>query len=105
MRAGFDQLEGAVEEGYGDFRKGNFLDACALWDGTDEWVIAIRQSERVYPSVWDTQYGSDLPDSIIEIILNVDALSSSSAWIGLQYRLANFDECQQELETLDSQGL
>jgi hypothetical protein len=105
VRAAFDKLESALEERYGDFRKGNFLNAGALWDETDEWVMAIRQSERVYQSVWDAQYGSDLPDSIIEIILNVDALSSSSAWIGLQYRLANFDECQQKLETLDSQGL
>jgi hypothetical protein len=98
VRTAFDKLEGALEARYGDFERADFLNAGALWDEADEWVMAIHQSERA-------QYGSDLPDSIVEIILNVDAVSGSSAWIGLQYRLANFDDCQQELEALDSQGL
>lgn len=105
VRTAFGKLEGALEDQYGDFTKRDFLNAGALWDETDEWVMAIRQNERVYQSVWQAQFGSDLPDSVVEIILNVDAVSGSSAWIGLQYRLANFDECQQELEALDSQGL
>lgn len=105
VRTAFGKLEGALEERYGDFKKRDFLNAGALWDGANEWVMAIRQSERVYQSVWEAQYGSDLPDSIVEIILNVDAVSGSSAWIGLQYRLANFDDCQRELDALDSQGL
>lgn len=105
VRTAFDKLEGALEARYGDFERADFLNAGALWDGTDEWVMAIHQSERVYQSVWQSEYGSELPDSIVEIILNIDALSGSSAWIGLQYRMANFDECQQELEALDSQGL
>ena len=105
VRTAFDRLERALEDRYGGFRKGDFLNAGALWDEADEWVMALHQSERVYQSVWQTPYGSDLPGSIVEIILNIDAVSGSSAWIGLQYRLANFDECQQELEARDSQGL
>jgi len=105
VRTAFDKLERALEERYGEFGKGDFLNAGALWDEADEWVMSIHQSERAYQSVWDAESGSELPDSIVEIILNIDAVSSSSAWIGLQYRMANFDECQQELEALDSQGL
>ena len=105
VRTAFDRLERALEERYGEFGKGDFLNAGALWDEADEWVMSIHQSERAYQSVWDAESGSELPDSIVEIILNIDAVSSSSAWIGLQYRMANFDECQQELEALDSQGL
>jgi hypothetical protein len=105
VRAAFEKLEDALEDRYGAFKRADFLNGGALWDGANEWVMAIRQNERAHQAIWTADYGSELPSSINEIILTVDALDSSSAYNVLQYRLANYDDCQRELDALDAQGL
>ena len=105
VRQSFQALEAVLESNYGLFLKNDFLRSGALWDGSEEWVMAIRQNERVYQSVWDNDEKSELPANIQSIILAVNATSSSSSWVVLQYTFINHDDCQDELTQIEASGL
>lgn len=105
VRKAFRSIESVLENNYGSFLKNDFLRRGALWGDSNEWVMSLRQNERVFQSVWDNEENSTLPENIKSIILQVNATSSSSSWIALQYTYANVDQCDEEQLDLDSSGL
>lgn len=105
VKRAFESLETILENNYGPFLKNDFLRGGALWDDSNEWVMAIRQNERVFQSVWDRDENSRLPSNIKSIILQVNATSSDSSWIALQYTYINIDACEEELSSAEASGL
>lgn len=105
VRDAFAELKQALQTRYGDAYTGDFLREGALWDGPDEWVMAVRKNERVFQAVWDREEGSTLPEDLAEIILNVNANGSDSAWIALQYRFANEKTCSEIVSKAGQAGL
>ena len=59
-------------------------------------MMAVRRNERVLQSAWDADEGSTLRNNVKQILLSVRALSSSSGWIGMQYKFDNEEECDAE---------
>ncbi|MDO5643635.1 MAG: hypothetical protein Q4G26_14775 [Paracoccus sp. (in: a-proteobacteria)] len=105
VRGAFAGLNRVLQDRYGESAQGDFLRPGALWRDSGEWVMAVRQNERVHQAVWKRDYGADLPETLNEIILSVMATSSDSAWIALQYRFANVADCEAIIDKVASSGL
>ena len=105
VRRAFKTLETALNSRYGAGDHVNWLQPRALWDGAHEWVMSIRQNERVFGTGWTTEGGAELPEEFLAINMQVRALSSDSSYIVLQYRFSNFDECDREIKAQDASGL
>lgn len=98
VQRAFDGLRSQLDEIYG---RSGFVDGLrprALWNGTHEWVMAIRQNERVYQAAWDEEEGSRMRDNVESILMQVNATSASSSWINLQYRFNNHGACRTEMD-------
>lgn len=82
----------AFDEKYGSHEKVDFLRDGALWSGPGEWVMAIKQNERVYGFYWnELTHGEEDNLGYIEMI--VFPFSSDKAAIGLEYRSKDYDAC------------
>lgn len=101
VRDKFDELRSLLDENYGQGELLSGLRQGALWDEADEWVMAIRQNERYHQAEWDVND----EDGIDDIILGVEATSSDSSWLALQYRFSNMDDCDAEAKAEDAGGL
>jgi hypothetical protein len=99
VRAAYEKVAAAIDKRYGKGLEYDHLRSGALWDDRDEWVMAIAQNERSLQMAWTPEYGSDLTDDITEILLTVNASSSSSSYLHLQYRFANYDACSAEISS------
>lgn len=105
VQAAFKNLENALNNNYGTGEHVNWLQPNALWDGSHEWVMSIRQNERVFGTDWTTESGADFPEELDAIMMQVRALGSDTAYVVLQYRFSNFEECDSELKAKDASGL
>lgn len=101
----FSSLRSVLESRYNKHEFGDVLRSGAIWDGREYWVMALRQNERIFEAVWAAKYQSDLPDGLDEIILRVSAVSKDTAYIILQYRFNNDEECSRVLSKKDEGGL
>jgi len=101
VRSSFRKLSEALENKYGkpteDF---DFLRPDALWDDSDEWVMAILQNERFLNKFW-----TNLNGDVKGIGLGVSALGSSSSYVSLGYQFSNFDDCVEEINSSGNKGL
>ena len=105
VRAAFAGLSKALVERYGQREVVDFLRSGALWKDTDEWVMSLRQNERAYQEIWETEYNSSLPDTMSEIILGVSASARDDSYVVLQYRFSNFEACKAIREQTNNSGL
>lgn len=105
VRTAFDTLEAALKKTYGAGEQTNWLQPRALWDGAHEWVMSIRQNERLFGTDWTVTDGAELPEEIKAITMQIRAVSSDTSYIVLQYRFSNFEECDREIKAQDASGL
>lgn len=105
VKNAFSELHSALESRYGTHKFYDFIAPGGIWDGPEEWVMSIRQSERYYDAFWDEEEKSSLPEEFQGITLGVRANSSDSAYISLSYTYSNFDECYRILNEANTDGL
>jgi hypothetical protein len=105
VRKSFDRIRGQLERRYGGGRENFFLRDGAVWDSPNEWVMSIRQNERSHQLVWERGVNLAAEGSIMEILLTVNASSSDSSYLTLQYRFTNFEACRKELESAEEGSL
>ena len=96
-RSLFNKIKDQLSSIYGNGKLSDFHRSGGIWKGSHEWVMSIRQNERVYQQVWDAESNANLKDNIKEIIMAINAGSSDASWISLQYRFGNYDECEKEM--------
>lgn len=105
VRTAYSTLMDALESRYGKHASVDFIKNGALWDGSNEWVMSIRQNERYLSSYWDDEENSDMPEDVANIALEVRALSSDTAYVSLSYEFRNFAECTKLLQQDATSGL
>lgn len=101
VKSAFTKLSSALSNTYGANDNYDFIRNGALWDGADEWVMSIRQSERTYATFWT----ETLPAGLESVLLGVEALSSDTAYITLGYDFDNRDECDRIRDSQNESGL
>lgn len=97
VRSSFSRVKRALEKKYGEGEAVEYLRSGALWDEPDEWVMAIHQSERTHAYVWN-DVSSDDGDAFSLIQLWIEAVSSDTAFVILEYRSPDFDACNDSIE-------
>lgn len=90
VRAGFESFAAALDAKYGA-RETYDAQYSKLWTDPDDWVMAIRQNERVFAAAWSSPGTGDPALSHVE--LQVAALSSDTALLKLYYKSKDFDRC------------
>jgi hypothetical protein len=106
VRTAYDTMVRLLSAKYGpstsDFA---FVKSGALWDGSADWVMAIKQNERTHATFWTKADGAKLPDSISGIALEVRALNSTDSYLALSYDFDNLGACRAAGEKSDARGL
>lgn len=105
VKSAFADLCSALTGIYGASKNFDFIKNGALWDGPEEWVMALRQNERHLTTFWTEDEQSDLPEGLDGVSLSVSALSSDLAYILLGYEFDNMDECIRIRDNQDEGGL
>lgn len=104
-KSAFSGVKQALVSRYGRSRDFDFLKSGALWDEPHEWVWSIYKDERTLTSFWTREDGASLPPSIVSIMLDMRAVSSSSPYLSLTYEFANFRTCLAIIQRQDNEGL
>lgn len=76
----------------------------SLWDGYDEWLMAIAQKERTYMNYWEDLKVASKPN-LDEIYLEVNSLGSDKGWLTLEYYASNYDACNEAIKDSESGAL
>jgi hypothetical protein len=105
VREAFSTLREQLERRYGQGEEIMFLRRGALWDSSDEWVMSIRQNERAHQMSWENVVQSVVGSEINDILLTVNANSSSSSYVTLQYRFLNIEACRAEIDQTSEDAL
>lgn len=91
IRDAITRFTKAFDKKYGPHKTVDLLRSGALWDGPDEWVMSIRQSERFFGAYWEKpQNAPDLSHIEIQVI----ALNSDDSVIKLFYQSDKFSQCE-----------
>ncbi|WP_152530046.1 hypothetical protein [Agrobacterium tumefaciens] len=98
-----DQLVAIYGKGGGT--DGEFIRDGALWDGPEEFVMALKQNERVHQTWWSQENGAKLKDGIKSIALAIKALNGSTSMLVIQYAFDNEQECRQAAEAASKSAL
>lgn len=99
-----EELKASLERGYGPVsEKTDYLIYNALWDDADEWLMSIRQKQRIFMYQWDAPEGQKY--KLASIYLAAGATSSSTGYIALEYYSTDHDACQQANSKLEDDSL
>jgi hypothetical protein len=96
LRIAFDRIEEAITEKYRQGSRSDFLRAGSIWDEPNDWMMAIRQKERVLATYWE----NPAPDVRV-IMLQANALSANRGWVSLHYEFANFPACKKRIDAAE----
>ena len=59
-----------------------------------EWVGSVFVGERTHGALWSKHEGSDLPDTLELVMLEVAATSTVTAYLNLTYAFSNWEACE-----------
>ena len=99
-----EELKASLERGYGSAsKKTDFLTYGALWDDSDEWLMSIRQKQRVFMYQWDTPEGRK--PKLQKIYLAAGATGHQTGYIAIDYYSTDYDACKQATSRLEDDSL
>lgn len=94
----FMRLVAAIESRYGKAQVEDKLLPNSIWDEPNDWMMGLRQKERVLRAVWAKEGGLVGPDNGVAVIaLEPFGADTDSSAFALTYELANFGACRDEL--------
>lgn len=95
IRISFDKFAEALDKKYGNRTKYD-QHFGGIWKESDEWVMSIRQNERVFGAAWETPPAD--AENIAHVEMQVLALSSDTSVIKLIYQSTEFDACEKAID-------
>ena len=99
-----EELKASLERGYGPASETtDFLIYGALWDDSDEWLMSIRQKQRVFMYQWDAPEGQKY--KLDKIYLAAGATGSDTGYIALDYYSSDHEACTQATSKLEDDSL
>lgn len=99
------ELQGALSKAYGEISEtSDFIIPGALWDDADEWLMSIKQNQRVYSVAWQNLEMPGKP-KLNQIYLGVNATGSSEGYLALEYYAKFYEECKTAIVDSESSAL
>lgn len=105
VKGRFSELEEGLSSLYGRPEKSDFLLPGSIWKDSRDWMMAIRQGERVLASSWESSASVPLKSELEQVFLIANAGSSDKGYLKLQYAFTNNDFCEQESKQKTSEAL
>ena len=88
-----EDLKASLERNYGPPSEArDFVMANALWDDSDEWLMAIAKKERIFMYHWDDV--SFKNPKLGEMYLAAGATGSSEGYVMLEYYSTDHEACE-----------
>jgi hypothetical protein len=72
LQGEFNELRQALTGRYGPGQKYDFVDRGSIWDGDNDWMMALYKKERVLSAFWTREHGSVLPADLQTVDLSRD---------------------------------
>jgi hypothetical protein len=105
LLAVFDSMETKLSAAYGKHNRTDFLMPGSIWDKPREWMQSFLLKERHLMTVWSSEHGSNLGNSIKSVALAVGVVDETSGYILLEYSLDNVDSSNAEIAALEDGNL
>ncbi len=105
VKSRFDELEEGLSSLYGRPDKSDFLMPGSIWKDGRDWMMAIRQGERLLASSWKTSASAPLKSDLQQVFLIANASSSDKGYMKLEYAFSNYSFCEQESKQHKSDAL
>lgn len=95
VRTAFTGFAGALDAKYGN-RSTYDVYSGGIWKEADDWVMSIRQNERVFAAAWENPQKGD--PKVEHVELQVIAVSSDTAVLKLFYKGTDSEKCIQAID-------
>ncbi|HCL3652394.1 TPA: hypothetical protein N2B47_005198 [Pseudomonas aeruginosa] len=105
VKSRFSELEEGLSSLYGRPEKSDFLLPGSIWKDARDWMMAIRQDERILASSWEASASAPLKSDLKQVFLIAKASSSDKGYLKLQYDFNNENFCEQESKQQKSSAL
>jgi len=99
------ELQSVLSKAYGEVSDtSDIIIPGALWDDSDEWLMAIKQNQRVYTVSWKDLDVLGKPE-LESIYLGVGSSGSSTGYINLEYYSKVYEDCTTAISESESDAL
>jgi len=98
----FYEIQKGLSSVYGKSKTFDFLKVGSIWDQDRDWMMALKNEERILSAFWDRESNSNLPDDLSGVMLSARANSISEGYLRLQYESINVDKADAELDAQTS---
>lgn len=105
VKSRFSELEEGLSSVYGRPEKSDFLLPGSIWKDGRDWMMAIRQGERLLASSWKSSASAPMKSDLKQVFLSVNASSSDKGYLKLEYAFSNYELCEQESKQKKSEAL
>lgn len=106
IRAAFDTLKNQLDASYGVSRTDYYIKPESILSNANVWVKSIAEYDRIHRAIWDVKSDATLKNDVSAIALLVQALANATeAYLFLEYRFSNYDDCQKETASADANAL
>lgn len=99
LRSEVDKLRDQIDSVYGKSKLLDQLRYGSIWHEPREWMMGLREKERIYAAHWSSSEGLVMKLGIKEIYLAAQALASDRGYVALEYYFDNYSHCQDEVKT------
>lgn len=104
-QSAYGSLKSALSGKYQSGLAQEFVKEGALFPEAADWVMAVKQNERVHQTLWGAAFGKPLSDGLGSIALMVKAVDMDTSYLQLSYEFDNFDSCMAKMKSKDNEGL
>ena len=104
LKSKADNMIDRLERIYGEAEKVSFLSMGTIWDEPRDFMNGLLNNEIHYGARWSSA-SHDLPEGLEGIFLGVNANSSNSGYMFIEYEFDNHNQAEREIEELEDDAL
>jgi hypothetical protein len=106
VKAAFQTVKSQLDSAYGLSRTDYYIKPESDLGEDQLWVKSIAEYDRIHRAIWDLKSDAEMKNDVVAIALLVQAYASSEeAYLSLEYRFSNYEDCQKEITNSDVNAL
>ena len=102
VRTVFDRVNTALSKKYTSGNLQDFLRTGSIWDEPEDFMMGLKQKERILAGYYDEEEGSVMVENIEKAYLRALALSNDKGYIVVDYFFENHNACQAEVDSVEN---
>lgn len=101
----FKAMHRKLEAAYGASSIDDILFHDSIWNEPRDWMQGLLSRERLLSCTWERGAERTLRDSLKSVFLGVQAISTDTGFIYVEYAFENFDESNLEIASAEDDAL